>query len=193
MPQVRSDNRGLEGAAETTQAWDVTDSSRSLLKWVLEERTVTSRTIASNKGVIAFIIPLKRLPCAWTGPGWATTRTKRCAVEEDLGQGVEEKVQSGSTRRKVRGVGKKRGSRQTGATQRDCDGGNFPDVRFHATLNFGLFGGRPLEDVCVLPHPKFSSVLGALPGHPFDFSNVIDPTPSTLNTPNTKTPEHLNT
>ena len=63
---------------------------------------VTPRTVASNKGVTARNIPPKRLPSAWAGPGGATTRAKRCTVKEDLREGVEEKVQNGSTRRKVR-------------------------------------------------------------------------------------------
>ena len=52
--------------------------------------------------MVARIIPPKRLPCAWAGEGGVTTRVKRCTVEEDLREGVEERVQSGSTRRKVR-------------------------------------------------------------------------------------------
>ena len=51
--------------------------------------------------MVASIIPPERLPPAWTGHGGATSREKGCTVEEDLGEGVEEGVQSGSTHRKV--------------------------------------------------------------------------------------------
>ena len=37
---------------------------------------------------------------------------------------------------------------------------NFKDVRFYSILNFGLFLGHLLEDVRVLPHPKFWPFLG---------------------------------
>ena len=33
------------------------------------------------------------------GTGGATTRAKRCRVQEDMGEGAEERVQSGSTRK----------------------------------------------------------------------------------------------
>ena len=38
----------------------------------------------------ARIIPPERLPCAWAGPGGATTRTKGSTVKGDLREGVEE-------------------------------------------------------------------------------------------------------
>ena len=47
--------------------------------------------------MIARIIPPKRLPSAWAGPG--TTRVKGSTVKEDPREGVKERVQSGSTPR----------------------------------------------------------------------------------------------
>ena len=38
--------------------------------------------------------------------------------------------------------------------------GNFKDVLFYPILNFWPFLGRPLQDIRVLPHPIFSSMLG---------------------------------
>ena len=59
-----------------------------------------ARSRSEQQGV-ASIIPPKRLLPAWTGHGEATSRVKGCTVEEDLGEGAVEGVQSGSTHRKV--------------------------------------------------------------------------------------------
>ena len=99
MAEVRSDNRGTEGAADERARKPGSPAGEGRHR----TKPLTPRAVASNQSVAARVIPPERLPCAWAGPG-ATTRVMRSTVKEDLREGVEE----------------------TGAKQRDFDGKQQP-------------------------------------------------------------------